>query len=123
MENKEQKCSFKEHEEINADYFCGECKVYMCKKCENFHSKLLQKHQIFNLENQNQEIFTGFCNEEKHHHIQLEFFCRTHNKLCCLACISKIKLNKYGEHKDCDVCLLEDIKDEKKSKIKDNIKY
>ena len=122
MENKEKKCSFKEHEEINANYYCGECRVYMCKKCENFHSKLLHNHQIFNLEKENQEIFTGLCNEEDHQK-KLEFFCKTHNQLCCVVCISKIKLNKYGIHKDCDVCLLEDIKDEKKRKIKDNIKY
>ena len=31
MENQSKKCSYKEHEEINANVYCGECKVFMCK--------------------------------------------------------------------------------------------
>ena len=50
MDVVKQKCYFKEHEEINANFYCGECKVYICNKCENLHSKLLQKHEIFNIE-------------------------------------------------------------------------
>ena len=94
----------------------------MCNKCENFHSKLLQKHQIFNLEKENEEIFTGICFEEDHQD-KLEYFCKTHNVLCCPACIAKIEKNKYGTHKDCNVCIIEEIIDEKKNKIKENIKY
>ena len=66
MEIKKKKCSFKEHEEINANFYCGECKVYMCNKCEIFHSKLLQNHQVFNLDKNVGEIFTGICKEENH---------------------------------------------------------
>ena len=122
MDIEKQKCSFKEHEKINANFYCGECKVYMCNKCENFHSKLLQKHEIFNIEKDIEQIFTGICKEENHQN-KLEFFCKTHNQLCCAACISKIKKEKYGIHKDCDICIIEDIKDEKQNKIKENIKY
>ena len=124
MENDvpEKKCSFKEHKEIKAIFYCVECKVYLCNKCENFHSKLFEKHLIFNIENNNGDIFTGNCKEENHQ-IKLEYFCKTHNQLCCAACIAKIKKNENGKHKDCDVCLIEDIKDEKKSKIKENIKF
>ena len=122
MDIEKQKCSFKEHEKINANFYCGECKVYMCNKCENFHSKLLQKHEIFNIEKDIEQIFTGICKEENHKN-KLEFFCKTHNQLCCAACISKIKKEKYGIHKDCDICIIEDIKDEKQNKIKENIKY
>ena len=122
MDIKENKCSFKEHKEINASFYCIECKVYMCKKCENFHSKLLENHQTYSLEKEKDDIFSEFCNEEGHQN-KLEFFCKNHNKLCCVSCISPIKFNKYGTHNGCDVCLLEDIKDEKKNKINDNIKY
>ena len=124
MENDvpEKKCSFKEHKEIKAIFYCVECKVYLCNKCENFHSKLCEKHLIFNIENNTGEIFTGNCKEENHQ-IKLEYFCKTHNQLCCAACIAKIKKNENGKHKDCDVCLIEDIKDEKKNKIKENIKF
>ena len=41
----------------------------------------------------------------------------------CAACLTKINTNGYGQHKDCDVCMIEDIKEEKKNKLKDNIKY
>jgi len=124
MENEipEKKCSFKEHKEIKAIFYCVECKVYLCNKCENFHSKLFEKHVIFNIENCTGEIFTGNCKEENHQ-IKLEYFCKSHNQLCCAACIAKIKKNENGKHKDCEVCLIEDIKDEKKNKIKENIKF
>ena len=116
MENPIKKCSSKEHEEINAISYCPICKVYMCNKCELFHSKLCQKHNSFNLNNNTNEIFTGFCNELTHND-QLEYFCKSHNQLCCAACIAKIKKNENGKHKDCDVCLIEDIKNEKKNKM------
>ena len=71
---------------------------------------------------ENKEIFIDKC-QEKNHNDKLEFFCKNHNKLCCVACISKIETNNYGQHKDCDVCIIQDIKEEKKNKLKDNIKY
>ena len=120
MELLNKKCSFKEHEEINAIVFCQECKVYMCNKCENFHSKLLQNHHILNLEKDMKETFTGICTENNHP-IQLNYFCKSHNKLCCAACISKIKDNENGQHKDCDVCKIEEIKEEKKKNLVENI--
>ena len=121
MENKNKKCSSKEHEEIDAIYYCQKCQVYMCNKCENFHSKLFQSHQSYNIDKNINDIFTGFCKEKKHS-IILEYFCKTHNQLCCAACISKIKGKGNGLHKDCDVCFIEDIKEIKKNKLKSNIK-
>ena len=118
MEKK--KCCFKKHEEIDANYYCDKCKIYMCNKCENFHSDLFQNHHSNNLDKETKEIFTGFCKEKKH--IELKYYCKNHNVLCCAACISKIKDNEYGQHKDCDVCKIDEIKNEKKNKLKDNIK-
>ena len=122
MENKAIKCTSKEDENIDAISYCGECKIYMCNKCEKFHSKLFSNHQTFNLDKRIREIFTGFCKEPNHHQA-LEFFCKTHNSLCCAACLCKLEKNGIGLHKDCDVCFIEDIKEEKKNKIKSNIKY
>ena len=122
MENKTKKCSSKDHSEIDSSTYCVICKVYMCNKCENFHSKLCQTHKIYNINQNNEEIFTGLCKEENHS-IKLKYFCKNHNKLCCAACLSKIKDMEYGQHKDCDVCIIEEIKFEKKDKLKDNIKY
>ena len=115
-------CSFKEHSEIEASTYCSKCQIYMCKKCDIFHSKLLQNHNSINLNESIKEFFTGYCKEEKHH-LELEFFCKTHNKLCCAACISKIKKNEYGKHKDCEVYIIEDIKGQKENKFKENLKY
>ena len=53
----------------------------------------------------------------------MEYFCKDHNKLCCAACLCKIKKNNNGFHKDCNACCIEEIKDEKKNKLKENIKF
>ena len=120
MENSTQKCSSEDHKEINAICYCIECKIYMCNKCENFHLKLFKLHHCYNLDKNINEIFTGFC-KEKNHLEKLDYFCKNHNILCCASCISKIKGKDRGEHKDCDVCFIENIKDEKKSKLKENL--
>ena len=52
----------------------------------------------------------------------MNFFCKNHNILCCAACICKIKYNELGNHKDCDICLIQDIKEEKINQLKENIK-
>ena len=120
MDNQKKKCSSTEHEETLAISFCRRCEIYMCSKCVILHSKLLKNHQTFILDKDFDEIFTGFCTEEKHQ-MELEFFCKNHNQLCCAACISKIKKNDIGKHKDCEICIIEDIKEEKINKLKQNI--
>ena len=123
MEEKNIFCSFKDHREINAKSYCDACKLYMCNKCENFHSKFHQSHKSYDLNNNNiSEIFTGFCKEQGHIN-KLNFFCKTHNQLCCLGCIANIKSENLGKHKNCELFRIEDIKDEIKVKLKDNIKY
>ena len=115
------KCSAKKHADINAIRYCLECNIYMCNKCLNYHSEIHENHHNYNLDKNKQEIFTGKCNEEKHIN-ELEFYCKNHSKLCCVACISKIKGKGNGQHTDCDVCFIEEIKDEKKNKLNQNIK-
>ena len=122
-QNKSKKCSLLEHKEIDAIMYCQECKILMCNKCDINHSNLFKLHHKYKLDKDDiKDIFTGFCKEENHLEI-LEFFCKTHNKLCCASCICKIKKNRKGQHHDCDVCIIEEIKDEKKNKLNDNIKY
>ena len=115
------KCSCKKHEESKAIFYCPECKIYMCNKCDNHHSELFQSHHQYKLDKDSKLIFTGFCKEQNHLE-KLEYFCKNHNVLCCASCIAKIKKNGKGQHTDCDVCVLSDIKDEKKNKLKENIK-
>ena len=114
------KCSLRNHKENDANSFCQECRIYMCNKCEKFHSELFETHHLFKLEKDKDmnEIFTGFC-KEKNHSDEFKYFCKTHNKLCCAECIIKIKAKESGQHKDCDVCTIEDIENEKKNKLKE----
>ena len=122
MEESKKKCSYKDHKDNIALSYCSKCQIYMCNKCINFHSNLFNNHDLYKLEKKFEDIFNGFCKKENHNNNMLEYYCKSHNQLCCAACIVKIKGHGKGEHKDCDICFIEDIKDEKKNKLKDNIK-
>ena len=119
-----EKCSSENHKEIDALYFCGECKIYMCNKCVKNHSELFKNHNQIKLEKSSDKsiLFTGIC-EEKNHKDELKYFCKIHNILCCAECIAKLKDKENGQHSDCDICFIEDIEKEKRLKLKDNIKY
>ena len=122
MENTK-KCSSKKHKDINAISYCQECNIFMCNKCINHHDEVLEFHHKYNLNEQNiNEIFTGICKEPKHKE-ELIYYCKMHNQLCFAACLSKIKDKINGQHTDCNVCSIEEIENEKKSKLKENIKY
>ena len=121
MENEKFYCSSKDHENVQAISFCQKCEIYMCNKCELIHSKLCKNHQIYKLNRKFEDIFTGFC-KEKNHNDELEFYCKSHNKLCCVSCLCKIKEKGKGQHFDCDVVILESIKEEKRNKLINNIK-
>ena len=112
------KCSLKKHQNIDAISCCQDCQKYFCNKCQNLHSDLFDNHTLFNLKDSN-EIFTNIYPEKDH--CKLEFFCKNHNTLCCLACISRIKKKFYGQHNICEICLIEEIKDVKKNNLKKNI--
>ena len=121
MEIKKEKCSFIDHKEIEAIYYCMICKVYMCNKCESFHSKLCQYHKIINYNEINiNEFFTGFC-KENNHQSELEYFCKDHNHLVCAKCIVKIHDKFNGKHSNCNICTINEIKDEKMNNLKNNI--
>ena len=113
------KCSNSKHSEIKAISYCTECNLYLCNKCLNIHIEYLETHHITNLNKNNKEIFTGLCQEENHKN-KLEYYCKNHNKLCCVACLCKIKSNGNGQHSSCDVCNIKDIKEEKINKLNEN---
>ena len=122
MENEIKKCSLKSHNKFVAIIHCQTCKSYMCEKCSIFHSELFDEHKIINLNVDEDKIFTGICKENKHNK-ELDYFCKEHNMLCCAACISKIKSKGNGNHADCQICNIEEIENEKKNKLKENIIY
>ena len=102
------KCSQTEHQENYAINYCQECNLYLCNKCDNYHSIPFKKHQKYSLDKDLKDIFTGFCKEENHYK-KLKYLCKNHNKLCCSLCISKIKDDENGQHKDCNIFCFNDI--------------
>ena len=63
-----------------------------------------------------------FCNVENHKN-KLEYFCHTHNKLCCSSCVTNIKAIGNGQHGSCKVTILQDVKKQYKDKLQENINY
>ena len=120
MENQNQNCSLCKNSQVKALIFCFICKEFMCNKCLNNHSKLFNNNHKMSKINEEQEIFTGFC-KEKNHNNELKYFCKTHNQLCCAACLSIIKDSENGQHKDCNVSNIKDIQEIKKNELMKNI--
>ena len=120
MEDKKKMCSFEDHKGMEAISFCSKCQIFMCIRCINQHAGLFKNHPINDINKSDKELFTGFCQEENHNN-KLEYFCKNHNQLCCDSCIIKMSGQGKGQHKDCDICFIKDIKEEKKNKLIDNI--
>ena len=120
MNPQPKKCSSNKHSNIDAVSYCHNCQKFLCNKCQSFHSDLFENHLLSNASQDFNEIFEDTC-KQSNHNIKLEFFCKTHNILCCSSCICKIKNEIYGQHTDCEVCLIKDIIDEKKEKLEKNI--
>ena len=119
--NNKKKCSLNKHSDSDAIIFCKECNLFMCNKCLNHHNEFILNHHTYNLDKNFDEIFTGICKEENHKN-ELNYFCKTHNQLCCVACIGKIKGKGNGQHADCAICFVDDINNEKRTILKENIK-
>ena len=51
----------------------------MCNKCEKTHQEICKHHNIFKLDKNINEIFTGFCKEE--YHTELKYFCKDHQNV------------------------------------------
>ena len=117
METIKIKC--KNHENQNAFKYCYECNIYMCHKCLNAHLNLFQNHHLLELSEDISQIFNGFCKEENHSN-KLEYFCETHNQLCCLSCIGKNNNIETARHKYCKLSNLIDIKNNKKISLEKN---
>ena len=117
MEDNTHKCSADEHSTIDAVKFCQTCNLFLCNKCDqSFHSKLFSSHKVKNLNKEKKGEFINIC-KESNHSTKYEYFCQTHNKLCCVKCIAKIKDENNGQHKDCTILSLKEAKKEKEKKF------
>ena len=121
-ENISKNCSLPEHKEFEAINYCPDCKIYMCNKCEKLHLELFKNHHQCNIDKNKNNIYTGLC-KEKNHPYKVDYYCKDHNQLCCVACIAKIKGRGIGNHKDCNVCFINKIKKEKKNILNENINF
>ena len=117
MESTIKKCSSKEHDNMRVILYCYNCQIYLCKKCEIFHSNLFKNHSLFKFDQDLKDMFTGYCQKLNHNQL-LEFYCKTHNELCCASCICALKGKGKGKHSSCKICFLEDIKENKKNNLK-----
>ena len=107
------KCYYNEHSEQTATNYCFKCKKFLCETCSTSHFDTNPKHNLFSVEKDLNLNFTGYCTEGNHPN-KLDYYCSTHNNLCCAACLCKIKEKGDGQHTECNVCYIEDIKDAKK---------
>ena len=60
MEKNKYKCVLKEHNEIDANFYCQKCDIYMCNKCEKFHISLLSNHHSITLDKDITKIYRLF---------------------------------------------------------------
>ena len=111
------KCSLLSHESQNAFKFCLECNIFMCHQCFNHHKGLFNNHHLIDVTEGQEDIFIGRCKEENHNNKSLEYFCKSHNILCCSKCIET-----NNKHNSCDTCKIEDIKETKKENLEKNMK-
>ena len=117
METTNIQCSMLSHGDKKALKFCFECNIFMCHQCFNHHRGLFNnKHHLLDITENSNNIFTGLCKEQNHSN-KLDHFCKTHNQLCCIVCIGN-----NSKHSSCDICKIEDIKEEKKTNIEKNVK-
>lgn len=105
------KCTI--HKNVDSTVFCKECQKYFCYECEKYHSIMTRNHHLSKTI-KNVQIFPDICEE---HLLKLDFYCNTHNKLVCAACISTQKELNYGSHNNCDVKILVKIAKEKKNQL------
>jgi hypothetical protein len=79
-----------------------------------------EKMIINDLKDNIDDEFTVLC-KEKTHFCELEYFCKTHNILCCTACISKLTNEYNGHHNKCYFCNIRDIEKDKKNMLKKHL--
>lgn len=124
MENQILKCSNHKHsnQNQNAIKYCIECNIYLCQECFNLHFQLFIEHHLLDLNEGLTHLFNGFCKEDGHQK-KFEYYCETHNQLCCSSCIEKDKTIESSKHKDCIIHDIYDIKENKKNLLENNMNY
>ncbi|CAG2186787.1 unnamed protein product [Mytilus edulis] len=87
--------------------FCPQCGDLLCEVCQNHHkvAKLSNLHQTISLDEYDKlPLFIKNINNKcDDHEGILEFYCKTHDMMCCKRCL-------ISSHKDCnETTLIEDL--------------
>ncbi|XP_071149668.1 tripartite motif-containing protein 55-like isoform X2 [Mytilus edulis] len=90
-----------------AEEFCPQCEEILCGDCRNHHkiSKSSKSHQTISIGKYNK--LPSFIKQIKHtceeHDCSLEFYCKSHDSLCCKLCL-------ISGHKECkETIFIEDF--------------
>ena len=111
MNEKEIKCSTKNHENQKVYKYCIMCNIFMCHQCFYNHQKLFSNHHLIDVNDDISKLYTILCKEDLN---KYEYYCRTHNQLFCASC-------KENKHKNCETNKIEEIKEEKKKNLEQNL--
>ncbi|XP_071144800.1 E3 ubiquitin-protein ligase TRIM39-like [Mytilus edulis] len=91
------------HISKTAEEYCPVCEEALCSDCKDHHNlaKATKNHQVISIAEYNK--LPAFIREIKQHcdkhGDRFEFFCPTHNELCCKRCIT----TTHNECKECKV--------------------
>lgn len=80
---------------MEAEVFCEDCSEYLCRQCLKFHNKFekMKAHRMVDKDGMKAQGHrkplsapTETC--EKHHGRLLDTYCRDHDVICCVTCVS-----------------------------------
>ena len=90
-------CDSNDETEI-AESYCIDCNEFLCKGCANAHkkSKLSNHHKLLESDKMPKKKFVLSCDNtcSRHDGKFLEYFCKSHNEICCTSCVTL-------EHRSC----------------------
>ncbi|KAL3884089.1 hypothetical protein ACJMK2_030311 [Sinanodonta woodiana] len=97
--------------------FCVECKEAFCETCLKFHRKLnaTKDHKTININEISNNLETRLKNGNgfgcpKHAIKEIEFFCKSHDMVCCATCL-------FNDHRECK--LVHDLTNNTESLLRD----
>jgi len=117
MENGEIKCSLEKHSNKAAKVFCQDCKILMCEECNEAHLDICKIHHYQQIGKSSNDKCKDAQNIK-----EIIFFCKTHDRLCNTKCNAHPKNGINGQKFDCEIFLLNNIEEEKRKILKENIK-
>jgi len=100
---------------VHAEKYCSECEEKLCVECSELHlrSKAFKSHHLIDLSVIGARTPPpSTINCEIHTDVQIDYFCRRHDVVCCRACIS-------DSHRSCETVVPLDVasKDVKQSSV------